>query len=121
MHLCFVTIASIITAANEVWGKVIFSEACVKNSVHRGVPAPGGGWGGMPGLGGAWCGGPAPGGCLFRGGVPAPVGCLVETTSPGRLLLWVVRILLECILVFENANADIDAKCEWALSCTQLL
>ena len=23
--------------ANEVWGKVIFSEACVKNSVHRGV------------------------------------------------------------------------------------
>ena len=35
--------------ANEVWGKVIFSEACVKNSVHRGgeggvphqVPPPG--------------------------------------------------------------------------------
>ena len=35
---------------NEVWGKVIFSEACVKNSVHRGgclvlgegVPGPGG-------------------------------------------------------------------------------
>ena len=27
--------------ANEVWGKVIFSEACVKNSVHRGgVPDP---------------------------------------------------------------------------------
>ena len=24
--------------ANEVWGKVIFSEACVKNSLHRGVP-----------------------------------------------------------------------------------
>ena len=23
--------------ANEVWGKVIFSEVCVKNSVHRGV------------------------------------------------------------------------------------
>ena len=23
--------------ANEVWGKVIFSVACVKNSVHRGV------------------------------------------------------------------------------------
>ena len=23
--------------ANEVWGKVIFSEMCVKNSVHRGV------------------------------------------------------------------------------------
>ena len=25
--------------ANEVWGKVIFSEACVKNSVHGGVSA----------------------------------------------------------------------------------
>ena len=25
------------TTHNEVWGKVIFSEACVKNSVHRGV------------------------------------------------------------------------------------
>ena len=55
--------------ANEVWGKVIFSEACVKNSVRGGawsggclvpgvpgrgggVPAPGGGacsWGGVPG------------------------------------------------------------------------
>ena len=42
---------------NEVWGKVIFSEACVKNSVHRGgvwsggVPDPKGdalsGWGGL--------------------------------------------------------------------------
>ena len=29
--------------ANEVWGKVIFSEACVKNSVH------GGGGGLLPG------------------------------------------------------------------------
>ena len=29
--------------ANEVWGKVIFSQACVKNSVHGGgVSAPGG-------------------------------------------------------------------------------
>ena len=33
---------------DEVWGKVIFSVACVKNSVHRGrvpglgVPSPGG-------------------------------------------------------------------------------
>ena len=24
---------------NEVWGKVIFSVACIKNSVHRGVSA----------------------------------------------------------------------------------
>ena len=26
--------------ANEVWGKVIFSEACVQNSVHRGCGIP---------------------------------------------------------------------------------
>ena len=34
--------------ANEVWGKVIFSQVCVKNSVHRGVPDLGGAcsWGG---------------------------------------------------------------------------
>ena len=38
--------------ANEVWGKVIFSEASVKNSVHRGVG------------GGVWSGG-----CLLGGGV----------------------------------------------------
>ena len=41
--------------ANEVWGKVIFSEACVKNSVHRG--------------GGAWSGGSGPrGGSLVSSG-----------------------------------------------------
>ena len=45
--------------ANEVWGKVIFSQACVKNSVHKG---------------GAWSqGGSAPGGCLVLGG-SAPRG-----------------------------------------------
>ena len=44
-------------------GKVIFSQACVKNSVHRGVPA---------------LGGLLPGSCLLRGvcsgGVSAPGG-----------------------------------------------
>ena len=46
----------------------------------------GGGWsGGGLLLGGAWS----------RGG-----GCLVET-PPGRLLLWAVRILLECIHVYS--------------------
>ena len=73
---------------NEVWGKVIFSEACVKNSVYRGclvqggvcswgdawsrggLSAPGGGvcsWeGGMPGQGWWWC--PLPGGIVAPGG-----------------------------------------------------
>ena len=33
----FVTnLMAFLPPANEVWGKVIFSEACVKNSVHRG-------------------------------------------------------------------------------------
>ena len=56
--------------ANEVWGKVIFSQACVKNSVHRGVGlVPRICSGGVPGpRGGAW-----------SGGVPGPGGCLVET------------------------------------------
>ena len=30
------TFQHLLPPANEVWGKVIFSEACVKNSVHRG-------------------------------------------------------------------------------------
>ena len=67
--------------ANEVWGKVIFSEASVKNSVHRGVggslvrgvPASRGlsGSGGACSGGGGWVwsGGSGPGGvCLVRGG-----------------------------------------------------
>ena len=59
------------------WGKVIFSEACVKNSVHG--PTPGGevGWG--------VC-------------IPACTEADTPHTSR-RLLLRVVRILLECILV----------------------
>ena len=43
--------------ANEVWGKVIFSEACVKNSVHSGGGGllPGGAYSGrLPARGGAW-------------------------------------------------------------------
>ena len=63
--------------ANEVWGKVIFSQACVKNSVHRGdacsrvgaVPAPGG----VPGLGGGAC---SQGGACSRGGACSLGSCL---------------------------------------------
>ena len=86
--------------ANEVWSKVIFSQACVKNSVHSG----GGAWSrgclvlGVPGLGRHLLqGGSAP-------GVSGLGGCLVETPAPipHRLLLRAVRILLECILVFKH-------------------
>ena len=72
-------------------------------SAPRGVPGPGGALvpGAVPALGGS-----ASGGCLLQGvSVPRGMaalggvvpGCLVET--PQRLLLWAVRILLECILV----------------------
>ena len=81
--------------ANEVWGKVIFSQACVKNSVHRGVPGPGGGllpgWGSAP-RGVAW----SRRGCLFPGGAGW------WRPPPGHLLLRAVHILLECILVWHN-------------------
>ena len=46
--------------ANEVWGKVVFSEACVKNSVHRG------------GLLQGVC---SKGGVCSRGGVYSRGGC----------------------------------------------
>ena len=49
--------------AKEVWGKVIFSQACVKNSVHRGVPGPRGVCSG----GGAWSWGALLPGGLLRG------------------------------------------------------
>ena len=45
-----------------------------------------------------WRGCLLPGGCLLQGGHLVPGGGLVET-PPGRLLLRVVCILLECILV----------------------
>ena len=57
--------------ANEVWGKVIFSQACVKNSVHggggacsQGVPALGVPALGVPALGVPVLG---EGGCLHQG------------------------------------------------------
>ena len=105
----------LITARNEVWGKVI----CLHLSVilSMGGSGPGGGclvqggdwswkvpgprmclvWGvpgprGEPGLGGSWSAG-----CLVGGGAWSG-GCLVET-PPGRLPLRAVRMLLECILV----------------------
>ena len=110
-QICLMAIFISISTSNYhpqlSWGKVIFSEACVKNSVHRGgvsKPTPkgdveGSGWGvsrptprGSPG--------PHPGG-VSR---PRPWGevsqhALRQTPPSRRLLLWAVRILLECILV----------------------
>ena len=51
--------------ANEVWGKVIFSQACVKNSVHRGGLLPGGCLVRVGGLLPEWV--PGPGGSAPRG------------------------------------------------------
>ena len=66
-HLTFLGSATRITAFDSSmfhyrpqrsWGKVIFSEACVKNSVHGGVYVAGG-VGGMHGRGRVWQGGHA--------------------------------------------------------------
>ena len=76
---CLLLQVILLPPANEVWGKVIFSETCVKNSVHKG-------------------------GCLLPWGASSqrvpPLGRGVPGGDlPGRLLLRAVRILLECILV----------------------
>ena len=66
----------LITVGNSSCGKVMFSQACVKNSVHRG--------GGMHTRGRAW-----QGACVAGGRV----------SQERRPLQRTVRILLECILV----------------------
>ena len=85
----FVVRSVFITARNEVGARLYFHRHS-GDSIHRGCLLPGRClvWGGLL-LRGGWL--PGPGGCLVR-------GCLVETPQ-GRLLLWAVRILLECILV----------------------
>ena len=79
--LCFkcvngFTDSNLLPLTNEVWNKVIFSEACVKNYVHRGCLVPGGSglvWSG-PGVM------PGPGGSGPRG-VPGPRGVSRPTTK----------------------------------------
>ena len=92
--------------------KVMFSQACVKNSVHRGVSDPACTTGHMTrGVGGLCLGR----GSLSRGGGSLSGGSLLETPldrdpppSPyGNERA--VRILLECILVKEN----FDKSCPW--------
>ena len=83
------------------WGKVIFSQASVILSTGGGVLPLGGGC--ASSRGGASSGG----GCFLR-------GCLVETPL-GRLLLWAVRILLECILV--TGRNEVVAKVMFLQVC----
>ena len=82
----------------------VVSQHALQQQVSKGgrVPAPRGSllWVGL------LPGGSTPGG-LFQ-------GCLVETPPPGRLLLWAVRILLECILV-SNKNITILKHCQFGL------
>ena len=69
----------IITARKRSCGKVIFSVACVKNSVHRG---------------GTWAGTP-PRQVHHPGQVHPPEQCMLGDTGNKRA----VRIILQCILV----------------------
>ena len=116
----FANFAFLLPPANEVWGKVIFSEACVKNSVHRGGSTWAGtpptrytllGPGTHPGLGTLPPQGPGtlPGTRYTPPDQVHPPGpgtrspppreqCMLQDTGNKRA----VRILLECILVFEG-------------------
>ena len=90
--------------ANGVWGKVIFSQACVNNSVHRGDLLPGEGGACSRGcllLGGylLFC---LVGGCLLQG-VPGPGGAwwrppgtatAVGGTHPTRMHSCYANVLL---------------------------
>ena len=80
--------------ANEVWGKVIFSEACVNNSVHRGVGVVSQHalqvisqhalqQGGVPVPGGSAPRGGCAAGGMLPGGTCSQEGCLVPGRSPG--------------------------------------
>ena len=63
--------------------------------------------------GGAWSWGAVPGprGCLVLGGMPGPGVCVcVWRPPPGRVLLRMVRILLEFILVLQIFLAETACK-----------
>ena len=98
--------------ANEVWGKVILSEACVKNSVHGEGHAwlLGGGHTCVVAGGGVWMvagGCVVAGGCAWlqghawlRGGMHGCGGACIGYDEILSMSGWrVVRILMECILV----------------------
>ena len=88
------------------WGKVIFSEVCVKNSVHKGGGMCGRGGmhgGGMHGRGHVWWG-HAWQGAYMVGGMCGRGGMHATHAPPGHHEIWSVNvqavcILLECILV----------------------
>ena len=100
----------------KVWGKVIFSQACVKNSIHRrGVSAFGPRVVSASGLGGVWQ--------TSMADNPEQTSPLANTSPLGRHLLdrhpsralretvnkRAVHILLECILVEETFSvADLE-------------
>ena len=71
------------------WGKVIFSEACVKNSVHRGGACVAGGV-----RGGRAC---MAGGHVWHPRSPVPPRQILRDAVNERA----ARILLKCILVFQ--------------------
>ena len=79
---------SFLPPANEVWGKVIFSEACVKNSVHKGrsasvhvwiPPLPPPGISHPPGAGTPWDQAPPP----SQEQAPPGAGTLLDQAPPG--------------------------------------
>ena len=99
---CIRNILEIFTGQNEVSAKVIFSQACVMNSVHGGGCSKFGGGcllGGCLFFGGG-------GSSKFSGGVFFLRGCLFLGGGLHRNTVNVrpVRILLECILVLYDST-----------------
>ena len=107
-------VTPLLPPANEVWGKVIFSETCVKNSVHRGgacsrgmVPAP---------RSGAWSGG-----CLVLGvpGRDPPNGyCCGRYASYWNAFLFSMRTESQASSQ-SCRSVDGDAWCKWSLTDTE--
>ena len=87
----------IVTAHND-WGKVIFSEACVKNSVHGGGEGSGVS---APLHAGIHPPRTRPQRADTPWGTDTPLQCMLGDTVNKR----VVCILLECILVFYCAHS----------------
>ena len=104
-QLCFNSIVSL-PPANEVWGKVIFLHLFVILFMGGYYPSKHCRWYPIMPCRGV-CYPSMHRGCLVLGGL-LPGGCLVET--PGWLLLRAVRILLECILVFQSLHKDFNSS-----------
>ena len=107
--------------ANEVWGKVIFSEVCVKNSVHRGACMVVGGmrgcFGGVCGCQGGICGCR---GCVVVGGMCGCWGVCMVAGGHAWLLggvhgCRVACVVVGCVCMAAGRACMVTGGCAWLL------